>query len=174
MATHEQTESLSAAMANGRGLLGSRVFAGLATATAAGAAFGLVWAFSSFSYETIASLETIRDLRASQVADLYGCWLAMVWAVGVVWMVSAGRRREPLAKLGSIPRIPRSQLRFLGLVFGVCTSTLVFGAALMGVASLPFVVVTPPASWLIMLAASTLAGLFGIRTIDKHALEHMS
>lgn len=162
MAVHDQTDSFSSTMTNGRSLFGTRLMRDLALAIAAGVALALVWTFSRLSYETIAALERISDPRAAQVASMYGWWLAMLWVVGVVWMLSAQRCYEV-----NDARISRPQRRFLGLMLGVCTSSVLFGTVLMGVASVPFIVVTPPAAWLIMLAASLLAGLIGLRKFDK-------
>lgn len=152
---------------------GVRLGASIGVIALAGLGLLLAWSVAAYGYETIAAHEGIRDGRANQVTTMYGCWLAVVWVVGIVALGIAGRGESPsaLGFMGFMNAIrgSRSLRRFTGAIAGVLGGTLVFGFTLMFLASLSVVSVTPPAAMLIMIPASALAAIWMAGRFDVSA-----
>lgn len=123
---------------------------GIAEIAAAGAMLVIAWVFGDFSYETIAKLGRFNDHRVAQVSDLYGYWLAFLWVVGVAWRISAWARMDH-GKGQCDPHGKRSLYRLFAIALCVCASTIIFGVLLIGFASIPPIIVTPPEAWLIIM-----------------------
>lgn len=136
---------------------------------AAGAALGLASVLGCISFQTIAQMEGIHDSRASDVSELFGSSLSLVWVVGMVLVAMGGRIQ--LARgtrlLDGLLR-SRAERRFISLAFGICAGSLLVGAATIAVAWSPLVV-TPPAAWLMMSAGAGLGAIASIQGIDRLA-----
>lgn len=133
-----------------------------AIAVFSGVVLGLVGFVGSLTYESIAAMEGIHDQRARQVTVLFGCWLSALWLTSIVSNVLSGY--PPTQANSFICAIMRSKARRLvGAIAGLCIATVTVSAILIGIASLPILVVTPSAAWLIMTATTGIGGLVGMR-----------